>query len=92
MENEPTNDVQVINEQTMDEPQVIPLRRFEGQRRSTISNNYVVYSLKHECDLSIDGDLVSFRQVMVSNNSEMWFDAMKEELKLMDENKVWDLV
>jgi len=27
MDNEPTNDVQVINEKTIDEPQVIPLRR-----------------------------------------------------------------
>jgi len=52
----------------------------------------VVYSLEHECDLSIDEDPVSFRQAMESNNSEKWFDAMKEELKTMDDNKVWDLV
>ena len=29
MDNEPTNDAQVINEQIIDEPQVIPLRRSE---------------------------------------------------------------
>jgi len=92
MDNEPINDAQVIDEQRIDEPQVIPLRRSERQRRPAITNDYVVYSLEHECDLSIDEDLVSFRQAMESNNSEKWFDAMKEELKSMDDNKVWDLV
>jgi len=29
---------------------------------------------------------------MESNNFEMWFDAIKEELKSMDDNKVWNLV
>jgi len=92
MDNEPTNDAQVINEQRIDEPQVIALRRSERQRRLAITNEYVVYSLEHECDLSIDEDPVSFRQTMESNNSERRFDAMKEELKSMDDNKVWDLV
>jgi len=50
-DNEPTNDVQVINEKTMDEPQVIPLRMSKRQKRQAISNNYVVYSLEYECDL-----------------------------------------
>ena len=70
MDNEPTNDVQVINEQRIDEPQVISLRRSERQRRSTIIIDYVVYLLEHECDLSIDEDLVLFRQAMESNNFE----------------------
>jgi len=46
----------------------------------------VVYSLENECDLSINEDPVSFRQVVKSNNFE------KEELKSVDDNKVWDLV
>ncbi|KAK6136241.1 hypothetical protein DH2020_030004 [Rehmannia glutinosa] len=29
---------------------------------------------------------------MNSNNSEKWYDAMKEELKSMYDNRVWDLV
>ena len=52
----------------------------------------MVYSIKHECDLSIDEDLVSVKQAMESDNSEKWFNAMKEELKSMDDNQVWDLV
>jgi len=61
MDNEPINDAQVSDEQRIDEPQVIPLRRSERQRRPAITNDYVVYSLEHECDLSIDEDPVSFR-------------------------------
>jgi len=92
MDNKPTSDAQVIDEQRIDEPQVIPLRRSERQRRPSITNDNVVYSVKHECDLSIDENPVSFRQAMKSNNSKIWFDDMKQELKSMDDNKVWDLV
>jgi len=92
MDNEPTNDAQVIDEHRIDEPQVIPLKRSKRQRRPAITNDYVVYSLEHESDLTINEDPVSFRQAMKSNNFEKWFDAMKKELKSMDDNKVWDLV
>ena len=37
MDSEPTNDAQVINEQTIDEPEVIPLRSSERQRRPAIT-------------------------------------------------------
>lgn len=52
----------------------------------------IVYQLKYECDLSINMDPDSFRQVTKCNNSEKWFNAMIKELKLMYNNKVWDLV
>jgi len=64
IDNEPTNDVQVINEQTIDEPQVISLRSYERQRRPAITNDYVVYSLEN------DEGPISFRQVVESNNFE----------------------
>ena len=90
--NEPVNNGQVTNEQVIEEAQEIALRRSERQKRPAISSDYVVYSLEHECELSIDEDPVSFRQAMESVNSEKWLNAMKEELKSMDDNKVWDLV
>jgi len=52
----------------------------------------VVYSVEHECDLSIENDPISFKQAMNCENSEKWFNAMKEELKSMDDNNVWELV
>ncbi|KAA0040148.1 UBN2 domain-containing protein [Cucumis melo var. makuwa] len=45
-----------------------------------------------EFDLSIDNDPVSFSQAIKGDNSTKWLDAMKEELKSMNDNKVWDLV
>ncbi|WVZ07573.1 hypothetical protein V8G54_020919 [Vigna mungo] len=88
-QNEHINVEPVDNEQ---EPQEAALRKSVRQKRPAISNDYVVYSVEHECDLSIDEDSVSFRQAMESNNSENWLNVMKEELKSMDDNKVWDLV
>ncbi|WVZ13813.1 hypothetical protein V8G54_011379, partial [Vigna mungo] len=91
-DNEQVTNEELINEQLIEEPQEAALRRSVRQKRPVISNDYVVYSVEHECDLSIDEDPVSFRQAMESNNSENWLNAMKEELKSMDDNKVWDLV
>ena len=51
-----------------------------------------MYSLEHECELSINRDSVSLRQAMESGNSEKLLNVMKEELKSMDDNKFWDLV
>ena len=57
------------------------LWRSKRQRRPIIPNDYVVYSLEYECDLSIDKDPVSFKQAMGCSNYENWLKAMKEELK-----------
>jgi hypothetical protein len=34
----------------------------------------------------------SYKEAMKDENSSKWFDAMKDEIKSMDINKVWDLV
>ena len=65
---EPANKKQVINEKMI--PQEITLRRSARQKRPAILNDYVVYLLEHECDLSVDMDLVSFKQSMECNNSK----------------------
>ncbi|CAD5184495.1 unnamed protein product, partial [Musa acuminata subsp. malaccensis] len=43
-------------------------------------------------DIGIKRDPLSFSQAIESNDSEKWYDAMKEELKSMVQNDVWDLV
>ena len=87
---EPSDNVQCTNEQVI--PQEMALRRSTRQKRPAVSNDYVVYSLEHESELSIDKDPVSFQQAMECNDSEKWFNAMKEEMKSMDVNQVWELV
>ena len=44
-----------------------------------------------EFDLSINNDPVSFSQAIKEDNSAKWLDAMKEELKSMNDNEVWTL-
>ncbi|KAJ1385848.1 S-adenosyl-L-methionine-dependent methyltransferase [Sesbania bispinosa] len=52
IDDEPTDNVQVTNEQVVEEPQEIALRRSIRQKRPAISNDYVVYSIKHEYNIA----------------------------------------
>ncbi|RVX05262.1 Retrovirus-related Pol polyprotein from transposon TNT 1-94 [Vitis vinifera] len=71
-----------------DTPEIPPAQR----RRSTISDDYVVYLQEHEFDMGLEDDPISVSQVKQSSNSKKWIEAMKEEMKLMKDNGVWDLV
>jgi len=51
----------------------------------------VIYSLEHECDLGIDEDPVPLNKLWKVTILKM-VDATIEKLKLMDDNKVWNLV
>jgi len=89
---EQINDPEVNNEPVVDQPQEIVLRRSQREKRFAISNDYVVYLQESENDLSIDNDTDSFSEAMNSDNSDKWLDALKDELKSMAQNCVWDLV
>ena len=52
----------------------------------------MVYLQESENELSIDNDPVSFSEAMNSDNSDKWLDVMKDELKSMVQNYVWDFV
>jgi len=52
----------------------------------------VVYLQESENDLGIDNDPVSFSYAINVDNSDKWLDAMKDELKSMAQNDVWDLI
>ena len=85
----PHNDV-ITNEPVTERSQ--ELRRSVRPRRSAISDDYVVYLHELEFHLSIDNDPVSFSQTIKGDNFTKWLDAMKKELKSMNDNEVWDLV
>ena len=61
-------------------------------RRPAISDDYLVYFQELDFDCGIDEDPVSFSQAINSDKSDKWINAMKEELKSMAENNVWDLI
>ena len=69
----------IHNVPIMEEPREVALRRSERERRPTISNNYVVYLLERETNLSInDDDPISFSQVVSCDNFKKWLNSMKE--------------
>lgn len=67
----------------MHEPQKVALRRPQRNRRSAISNDYVVYMQESDYDIGINKDPVSFSHAVESKESKEWINAMKEELKSM---------
>ncbi|RVW90199.1 Retrovirus-related Pol polyprotein from transposon TNT 1-94 [Vitis vinifera] len=68
------------------------LRRSTRTKRLAIPNDYVVYL--QECDYNIgaENDPESFSQAMSCKESELWYNAMKDEMSSMKCNNVWDLV
>jgi len=86
------NDPEVNNEPVVEQPQEIILQRSQREKKSTISNNHVVYLQESENELSIDNDPVSFSEIMNDDNFDKWLNAMKDEFKSLAQNCVWDLV
>ena len=70
----------------------VPLRRSQREKRYAISSDYEVYL--NECDygIGLENDHSSYDQAIKGENSTTWLNAMKEELKSMEDNEVWDLV
>ena len=69
------------------------LRRSIRERRSAISNDYIIFLQEHEDGVGLtEDDPINFCQAMRSSNSQKWIDAMKDEMKSMNDNEVWDLV
>ncbi|RDX91631.1 hypothetical protein CR513_26368, partial [Mucuna pruriens] len=58
-----------------------------------IPDDYIVFLQEHEDDIDLtEDDPINFCQAMQSSNSKKWLDAMKDELKSMQDNDIWDLV
>ncbi|RDX65984.1 hypothetical protein CR513_55302, partial [Mucuna pruriens] len=75
------------------QPQEVSLRRSIKERRHAIPDDYIVFLLEHEDDIGlIEDDPIKFYQAMQSSNSQKWIDVMKDELKSMQDNDVWNLV
>ena len=39
----------------------------------------------------MEDDATSFEEAMRSDHSSQWLEAMKDEMKSMNANKIWDL-
>jgi hypothetical protein len=63
-------------------------RRSQRIRKPVISNYYEIYNSE---EIQMEGDPTSFEEAMRSVHSSEWLEAMKDEMKSMSTNDVWDL-
>ena len=70
----------------------IPFKRSERERRSAISDGYIVYLQEHEYNVGDVSDPTTYKEAIISPQSDFWIDAMKDEMTSMSHNKVWSLV
>jgi hypothetical protein len=92
---EKNNGTNVNNVSNVDEVPILPqepLRKSQRERKSAISDDYIVYLTEQGSDLGHGDNLVSFKQAIMSRNSSQWLEAMNGEMKSMKINEVWDLV
>jgi hypothetical protein len=74
--------------QAKDVPNVEAPRRSQRVRRSAIPDDYEVYNTE---EFHMEGDPTSYEEAMRSVHSSKWLEAMKDEIKSMSSNGVWDL-
>ncbi|RDX68108.1 hypothetical protein CR513_52937, partial [Mucuna pruriens] len=75
------------------QPQEVSLRISIRERRQAIPDDYIVFLQEYEDDIGLtEYDPINFCQVMQSSKSQKWIDAMKDEMKSMQDNDVWDLI
>jgi uncharacterized protein YqgQ len=82
-----------VDEEPIPPQEVVPLKRSTRERRSAISNDYIVFIQENEFNISMmEDDLVTLRRTIKSMNSHKWTKAMDEEIKSMYDNKVLNIV
>ena len=83
---------QQVEPHTSQEDDCATLRRSVRARRSAIPSDYVVYLQESDYNIGAENDPELFSQAMSCKESELWYNAMKEEMNSMKSNEVWDLV
>ena len=89
------DDLVIREEQTQDPQQPMlleptPLRRSMRERRSAISDDYIVFLQENKDPNNgvMEDDPITVRQAIQDPNLEKWIEAMREEYKSMQDNKV----
>ncbi|KAJ9685151.1 hypothetical protein PVL29_017257 [Vitis rotundifolia] len=88
----PDTSEQQIEPHTSSEDIGATLRRSARTKRSAIPSDYVVYLQESDYNIGAENDPESFSQAMSCKESELWYNAMKDEMSSMKCNDVWDLV
>ena len=73
-------------------PEDSTLSRSTRAKNLAIPSDYVVYLQESDYNIGAKRDLETFSQALSSKESDLWNEAMKDEMDSMASNKVWDLV
>ena len=60
-------------------------------RKLAIPSDYVVYLQELDYDIRAENDPKTFSQAISCKESNLWYDAMKDEMNSMASNGVWNL-
>lgn len=88
----PETDEQLVEQHAPQENVDTTLRRSARMKKSAIPSDYIVYLQESDYNIGAENDPETFLQAMNCDNSNLWFNAMKEEMSSMASNAVWDLV
>lgn len=69
----------------------MPVRRSARERKSTISDDFLVYLGESDYDIGHDQDPITFEEEMNIIQLDLWMEAMNDEMRSMFQNKVWEL-
>ena len=61
-------------------------------RKTAIPSDYVVYLQELDYDIGAKNDPEMFSRAISCKESNLWYDAMKDEMNSMASNGVWNLV
>ena len=64
------------------------LRRSTRARKTTIPSDYVVYLQEYDYNIGVENDPETFLQAISFKESNLWYDAMKDEMNSMASNGV----
>jgi len=71
----------------------VTLRRSASEMRSSIPDDYIIFLQEHDDGIGLTkDDPINFYQDLRSSNSQNWVNAMKDEMKSMQDIDIWNLV
>ena len=56
------------------------------------TNNCIIYIQEYEFDVLNNSEPVTYQEAMNNPQLVLWMDSMKDELRSMSQNEVWELV
>ena len=77
-----------VNPEASDVVRDKPLGRSERVCSLAISDNYIVYLQEHAYDVGDLSNSTTYKEAIVSPQSNFWIDVMKDEMTSMSHNKV----